>query len=178
MRNERNVQLFTNKDFEKMGKEPAKKKSWLWVLLLLIVAAIVALICLHTCDKERTTPHTPIVNTVEAVINSPVATEAETVAGAAAETSSLAAEQSGTSAAATSDNAASSLESGRTVASGAAKPVADTGRRGDVDVLLMAKRVIRGDYGNGDERKMALKDNYQAIQNQVNLNYSKGDLYW
>ena len=38
-----------------------------------------------------------------------------------------------------------------------------------------ADRVIRGDYGNGEERRSQLGDNYNTIQNIVNekLGYSK-----
>lgn len=48
----------------------------------------------------------------------------------------------------------------------------------ETDVHLMAKRVIRGDFGNGIARKKALENEYQIIQDQVNANYRKGDLYW
>lgn len=36
------------------------------------------------------------------------------------------------------------------------------------DVERLAKAVIRGNYGNGQDRKDALGDNYQQIQNRVN----------
>ena len=48
----------------------------------------------------------------------------------------------------------------------------------ETDVCLMAKRVIRGDFGNGIARKNALESEYQVIQDQVNANYRKGDIYW
>ncbi|MBQ8607098.1 MAG: hypothetical protein IJ417_02765 [Bacteroidaceae bacterium] len=47
-----------------------------------------------------------------------------------------------------------------------------------LDISLMAKRVIRGDYGNGIQRQEALGGDYEIIQEQVNRNYQKGDLYW
>lgn len=47
-----------------------------------------------------------------------------------------------------------------------------------LDISLMAKRVIRGDYGNGIQRQEALGRDYEIIQEQVNRNYQKGDLYW
>ena len=39
----------------------------------------------------------------------------------------------------------------------------------------MANRVIRGDYGNGEERKRRLGGDYNAVQNRVNekLGYDK-----
>ena len=40
-----------------------------------------------------------------------------------------------------------------------------------------AKLVIRGDFGNGDERKEKLGSEYSAIQNKVNEMYAKGLVY-
>ena len=40
-----------------------------------------------------------------------------------------------------------------------------------------AKLVIRGDFGNGEERKMKLGTEYSAIQNKVNEMYAKGLVY-
>lgn len=37
--------------------------------------------------------------------------------------------------------------------------------------------VIRGDFGNGEERKMKLGSEYSAIQNKVNEMYAKGLVY-
>ena len=37
--------------------------------------------------------------------------------------------------------------------------------------------VIRGDFGNGEERKMKLGTEYSAIQNKVNEMYAKGLVY-
>lgn len=40
-----------------------------------------------------------------------------------------------------------------------------------------ARLVIRGDFGNGEERKMKLGSEYSAIQGKVNEMYSKGLVY-
>ena len=40
-----------------------------------------------------------------------------------------------------------------------------------------AKLIIRGDFGNGEERKMKLGSEYSAIQNKVNEMYAKGLVY-
>lgn len=40
-----------------------------------------------------------------------------------------------------------------------------------------AKRVIRGDFGNGSERKEALGSEYNVIQSKVNEMYRKGEVY-
>lgn len=46
------------------------------------------------------------------------------------------------------------------------------------DLLLLVKRTIRGDFGSGQKRKMALKDNYEEVQRQVNLNLKNGLRNW
>lgn len=40
-----------------------------------------------------------------------------------------------------------------------------------------AKKVIRGDFGNGIERKNKLGSEYDVIQSKVNEMYRKGDMY-
>ena len=46
------------------------------------------------------------------------------------------------------------------------------------DLLDLVRKTIRGDFGNGDERKKALGDKYKEVQNQVNLNYQNGTTNW
>ena len=46
------------------------------------------------------------------------------------------------------------------------------------DILLMVKKTIRGDYGNGQARKNALGKYYDEVQHQVNLNYKNGTTRW
>lgn len=47
-----------------------------------------------------------------------------------------------------------------------------------VDILDLVRKTIRGDFGNGEERKNALGDNYEEVQRQVNLNYQNGTTNW
>ena len=46
------------------------------------------------------------------------------------------------------------------------------------DILLMVKKTIRGDYGNGNIRKQKLGKYYNEVQHQVNLNYKNGTTRW
>lgn len=46
------------------------------------------------------------------------------------------------------------------------------------DILLMVKKTIRGDYGNGKARKQKLGKYYNEVQHQVNLNYKNGTTRW
>lgn len=46
------------------------------------------------------------------------------------------------------------------------------------DILTLVKKTIRGDFGNGDNRKKALGANYDEVQRQVNLNFKNGTTRW
>lgn len=48
----------------------------------------------------------------------------------------------------------------------------------NVDILTMVKKTIRGDYGNGEERKQKLGKYYDEVQHQVNLNLRDGRTRW
>lgn len=50
------------------------------------------------------------------------------------------------------------------------------GRWNPNDLLTLVKNTIRGDYGNGEERKQRLGGRYTEVQNQVNLNYKYGTI--
>ena len=53
-----------------------------------------------------------------------------------------------------------------------------TGRYDESSLLLLVKMTIRGDFGNGEERKQRLGGRYAEVQNQVNLNYLHGTTNW
>lgn len=53
-----------------------------------------------------------------------------------------------------------------------------TGRYDESSLLLLVKQTIRGDYGNGEERKARLGGRYAEVQRQVNLNYQNGTTNW
>lgn len=46
------------------------------------------------------------------------------------------------------------------------------------DILDLVRRTIRGDFGNGEERRRRLGNNYNEVQRQVNLNYQNGTTNW
>lgn len=48
----------------------------------------------------------------------------------------------------------------------------------DNDLLLLVKRTIRGDFGNGEARKKNLGVHYSEVTKQVNLNYKNGTTRW
>ena len=47
-----------------------------------------------------------------------------------------------------------------------------------VDILDLVRKTIRGDFGNGEDRKNALGSNYDEVQRQVNLNFQNGTTNW
>lgn len=47
-----------------------------------------------------------------------------------------------------------------------------------IDLLDLVRRTIRGDFGNGEERKRRLGNNYNEVQKQVNLNYQNDTTNW
>lgn len=53
-----------------------------------------------------------------------------------------------------------------------------TGRYDESSLLLLVKKTINGDFGNGEERKRRLGGRYQEVQRQVNLNYEHGTTAW
>ena len=53
-----------------------------------------------------------------------------------------------------------------------------TGRYDENSLLILVKQTIRGDYGDGEERKQKLGGRYNEVQNQVNLNYQHGTTNW
>jgi murein DD-endopeptidase MepM/ murein hydrolase activator NlpD len=46
------------------------------------------------------------------------------------------------------------------------------------DLLTLVKKTIRGDFGNGEERKNKLGARYNEVQNQVNLNIKNNTTRW
>lgn len=45
-------------------------------------------------------------------------------------------------------------------------------------LLILVKRTIRGDYGNGKQRKLNLGNYYEEVQRQVNLNFMNKTTNW
>ena len=54
----------------------------------------------------------------------------------------------------------------------------DLSKVNKANILLMVKKTIRGDYGNGQARKNKLGKYYDEVQHQVNLNYKNGTTRW
>lgn len=46
------------------------------------------------------------------------------------------------------------------------------------EILTLVKRTIRGDFGNGENRKHVLGDKYKEVQRQVDLNFKHKTTNW
>lgn len=57
------------------------------------------------------------------------------------------------------------------------KKETSTSKKND-NILNLVKRTIRGDFGNGENRKRALGDKYTEVQRQVDLNYTHKTTTW
>lgn len=161
--------------------DPEKRKSniWLWLLLAIIVIGLLIwwLLPGKSSDAE------PV---IEEVVSEEVAVPAEDSQQMGADTT-LPAEA--TTEAPTTDNGANSTPSedgaGTSAAAAATAPAApattapaaSTANSGDnnntvtavsADVEAEALKVIRGDYGDGLERKNKLGNQYRPIQSRVN----------
>lgn len=58
------------------------------------------------------------------------------------------------------------------------KPKEQSKEEKDNPILNLVKRTIRGDFGNGENRKRALGDNYKEVQRQVDLNFKNKTTKW
>lgn len=47
-----------------------------------------------------------------------------------------------------------------------------------INILELVKKTIRGDFGNNENRKKSLGNNFSEVQKQVNLNYQNGTTNW
>lgn len=144
-----------------------KSKTWLWILLGVIVLGVIAYLLFPDTGKKNSSS----VNEDRTEVVKEVATnETDTVAAApaedpvGAEATELAPETSETPSQEAVPNATISSQQNNT-----ATPASKTQTVGvSSDVEAEAMKVIRGDYGIGQERKNRLGDKYQPIQNRVN----------
>lgn len=150
-------EIFCEEDFE---KEPSRKqssiwrKSWLWLSLFLII--LICIYCIINCNNDKKTLPTLNIDTLSIEngrINKPIIVPNDTLT----KIESL-----------TVPKESINIDPVKNI----------TKKTTEQALFLMAKRVIRGDYGNGIQRQKALGEDYEIIQEQVNRNYQNGDLYW
>lgn len=157
-----NNQLFTGKDFEKKPlphPKPIHKKIWFWILLVLALGLIAYLLIKDNRYDDPIVPVQPTIQTEQDSTNNIIPSESSTNALNSSEDTTAPKEL----------NASTSH---------AVSVTNDSTQSSDIDIITMAKKTIRGDFGNGNERKRNLGNNYANIQDKVNELYELGQLQW
>lgn len=142
-----------------------KSKAWLWILLGVIVLGVIGYLLF---SKSNDKVAKPLEQEVETVAESSVPTDTIATGGANIEG---VAPDDGNEAANTSDTKNSDVvETPATVDNTSTVPSSIQVNVSNVsnDVEAEAMKVIRGDYGVGQERKDKLGSQYQTIQSRVN----------
>lgn len=142
-----------------------KSKAWLWILLGVIVLGIIGyMLFSKSNDKVAETPEQEIETVAEfSVPTDTIAIEDADIEGVAP--------NDGNEVASTSDTKNSNVvDTPATVDNTSTVPSSTQVNKPNVsnDVEAEAMKVIRGDYGIGQERKDKLGSKYLAIQSRVN----------
>lgn len=161
---------------EGLVSAPPPKKSiwWLW-LLILVVIVIVVVFSIKNCSSEGNESNVAEPTTTE---QQPVKTETQSTNK---ESSTIGTEESTVSNETASSTSVEKPITPKADSKPASVPIAEntsisqpvatnkTSLQGSLDEK--AKQVIRGNFGNGDERKQNLGNEYSAIQQRVNEMY-------
>ena len=166
---------FEAEDFKKDSNTSQKnpkpnhlQKYWKWYGGAVAAACIAGAVILW--PKGEVTPPTPpaVADSLENVVDSSALATPDTIAAIAEESTS---------------NEEKSLETGT-------KPVNEEQKNSETqivnnppvtqsgDITMDAKKAIRGDFGNGAERRKNLGANYDKVQAVVNKMYQDGNLHW
>ena len=161
----------SKKDSNTSQKNPKPnhlQKYWKWYGSAVAAACIAGAVILW--PKGEVTPPTPpaVADSLENVVDSSALATPDTIAAIVEESTS---------------NEEKSLETGT-------KPVNEEQKNSETqivnnppvtqsgDITMDAKKAIRGDFGNGAERRKNLGSNYDKVQAVVNKMYRNGNLQW
>lgn len=154
--------IFTPEDFDKAPKSP-KKNNTKWIVGAVVVIAVVLaiLFAIKGCNSnneatssEAATPASEIVN--DSNVDSINVGEVKDIDEHLSQTPEII----------TSQHVKIDIPQEEKISSGIADVQSNPVMSSEVE--SEAFKVIRGDYGNYPERKNALGDKYQSIQNRVN----------
>lgn len=162
------VQLRKKTEGGSEGNSP-KSKNWIWWIVTIAILCVIGFLVLSKSDKN--VEQKPVAGIVEKVTTEPV----EAILSDS-ETEDMAVKNGTKEEAAVSSDETSadsdSNEQGQLTASSeganVATTISSTNPNISNDVEAEAMKVIRGDYGIGQERKDRLGAKYQTIQNRVN----------
>lgn len=163
-------QKVTLKRKQDVGVTQIKPKSKWWLLLLLVGVIIVGIILIVKNNTSDNTDKRLIAKTEQTIATAKSGEEKQAVNIAQAKI----------------DKAVNVVKATNPVNGAGTKPMDTITTTGgdqiptdtfaDVTIEQRAKEVIRGNYGNGADRKRALGREYDAIQNKVNEMYRKGEV--
>lgn len=162
--------IFKPEDFDKPSKPDSKKsRTWLWILLaaFVMVGVVVAIVLSKDSKTDENNSNLPT-DQVEQTMDTPeeVTAEEETNVSSEAETSEETATES------VPDQTVTPVQLEQSKPQTPSNTNTSTNRGAlSSDLEENAKAVIRGDFGNGQERKEALGNSYTEIQNRVNEIY-------
>lgn len=181
--------IFSDSDFE---KEPEKKpKDWvgflkspkIWIVLVLIIV-LVLFLCYKGCDKSsvsETSNDQTVTTQVDDNKSSVVDAENESEVTPSNETDDNADEDVASESEPKDSKSGESVAENSVVESQASTDMEKSVRQNNASSVSIsgtleekAKAVIRGNYGNGLERKRRLGDEYAEIQSKVNEMYRNG----
>lgn len=167
--------LFTADDFKKDG---GKKKSTLWIIIAaIIIIAVVAVLLLTKKDKAAESVAAEPAP-VEQVVNTP----AENTQPAEEAVSAPVEEAPATQETPKAEEVKAQPAPVKQESAKPAQPALSSQNTGDIAVLNgktleeKANIIISGAFGNNPDRKRALGDAYQEIQEKVNEMYRNGEV--
>lgn len=178
--NSSNQQTYTKVPGEPTSKSPqnGNSKSWLWIILVVVVA-IIAFLCYKGCSNqnEESTPAIEDIqmpNQQDEDLSSTLSQDDTAIATKVVEESEMETPSTNQVLAnnSNSDNGSISISQAKQPSQSVPTPKATFGN----DLEENARRVIRGDFGNGQARKEALGDRYTEIQNRINEIYKEKGL--
>ncbi len=154
-----------------------KSKWWLWVSLFVVVVGIIFSVGYFSSNDEKKGTES---NDTESPISIAQGPDMEKTADATTVTEEATTHVAAEDPTAPQGNANASSEATAGVASGnqpTANPVGESSSSSQQGVLdEKVNQVIRGDFGNGAERKQKLGSEYDIIQQRVNQMYRDGEI--
>jgi cytoskeletal protein RodZ len=160
------------------------KKNRLWIWLLLLAVAVVTVFCVKNCSSNSS-ENTEIESAADITTGQPATTSTEEIQSTDAESTTVGTDETMASEETVTPVNAEEVTTPQAETKPASTPASEPATEpttSNVPVATLpqgnleekAKRVIRGDFGNGTERKQNLGSEYSAIQQKVNEMYREG----
>ncbi len=154
--------------------------KWMLIIGIILIVAIIVWLCVRSCSSDNhEVPNEPEVEAVEPSFSvtdgseeTPVeevgqsSTEEATEVEVSTEEASVPAQETATPKVEETANATSNSVSTNTSVDNTSKPQPTSAVSSDIEAEAM--KVIRGEYGIGQQRKNQLGNKYQPIQSRVN----------